>query len=190
VKRNATDGLFTKPSKFGFRKERKMNTTLKVLVSDNIAPEGKAILEQAPGIEADVRAKVPADELKAIIKNYHGLIVRSATKVTPEVIAVADNLRVIGRAGSGVDNIDLPSASKRGVVVMNTPGGNTLSAAEHTLSLILALARHIPQATASIRAGQWEKTVLWVPKLVTAPWGSSAWATSARLWPNMPNPWA
>jgi D-3-phosphoglycerate dehydrogenase len=157
VKRNATDGLFTKPSKFGFRKERKMNTTLKVLVSDNIAPEGKAILEQAPGIEADVRAKVPADELKAIIKNYHGLIVRSATKVTPEVIAVADNLRVIGRAGSGVDNIDLPSASKRGVVVMNTPGGNTLSAAEHTLSLILALARHIPQATASIRAGQWEK---------------------------------
>jgi D-3-phosphoglycerate dehydrogenase len=157
VKRNATDGLFTKPSKFGFRKERKMNTTLKVLVSDNIAPEGKAILEQAPGIEADVRAKVPADELKAIIKNYHGLIVRSATKVTPEVIAVADNLRVIGRAGSGVDNIALPSASKRGVVVMNTPGGNTLSAAEHTLSLILALARHIPQATASIRAGQWEK---------------------------------
>lgn len=135
----------------------KMDTTLKVLVSDNIAPEGKAILEQAPGIEADVRAKVPADELKAIIKNYHGLIVRSATKVTPEVIAVADNLRVIGRAGSGVDNIDLPSASKRGVVVMNTPGGNTLSAAEHTLSLILALARHIPQATASIRAGQWEK---------------------------------
>jgi D-3-phosphoglycerate dehydrogenase len=157
VKRNATDGLFTKPSKFGFRKERKMNTTLKVLVSDNIAPEGKAILEQAPGIEADVRAKVAADELKAIIKNYHGLIVRSATKVTPEVIAVADNLRVIGRAGSGVDNIALPSASKRGVVVMNTPGGNTLSAAEHTLSLILALARHIPQATASIRAGQWEK---------------------------------
>ncbi|MCJ7492964.1 MAG: phosphoglycerate dehydrogenase, partial [Deltaproteobacteria bacterium] len=75
-----------------------MNTTLKVLVSDNIAPEGKAILEQAPGIEADIRAKVPADELKAIIKNYHGLIVRSATKVTPEVIAVADNLRVIGRA--------------------------------------------------------------------------------------------
>ncbi|MDI6755529.1 MAG: phosphoglycerate dehydrogenase [Thermodesulfobacteriota bacterium] len=134
-----------------------MSPTLKVLVSDNISPEGKAILAETKGIEADVRAKVPPDELKAIIKNYHGLIVRSATKVTAEVIAAAENLRVIGRAGTGVDNIDLASASKRGIVVMNTPGGNTLSAAEHTLSLILALARHIPQATASIKAGKWEK---------------------------------
>jgi D-3-phosphoglycerate dehydrogenase len=134
-----------------------MSKTLKVLASDNLTPEGKAILEQAPGIEADIRAKTSADELKAIIKNYHGLIVRSATKVTAEVIAAANHLRVIGRAGTGVDNIDLAAASKKGVVVMNTPGGNTLSAAEHTLSMILALARHIPQATASIKAGRWEK---------------------------------
>jgi len=134
-----------------------MSEVLKVLVSDNISPEGKAILEKAKGIKADVRTKVPADELKTIIKDYQGLIVRSATKVTAEVIALAKNLKVIGRAGTGVDNIDLPAASKRGIVVMNTPGGNTLSAAEHTLSLILALARHIPQATASIKAGRWEK---------------------------------
>jgi len=134
-----------------------MSETFKVLVSDNISPEGKAILEQAKGIAADVRAKVPADELKGIIKNYHGLIVRSATKVTSEIIALAENLRVVGRAGTGVENIDVPAASKRGIVVMNTPGGNTLSAAEHTLSMILALARHIPQATASIKAGKWEK---------------------------------
>lgn len=134
-----------------------MSGTLKVLVSDNISPEGKAILDRAKGIEADVRAKVSADDLKAIIKDFHGLIVRSATKVTAEVIAAGENLRVVGRAGTGVDNIDLPAASKRGIVVMNTPGGNTLSAAEHTLSMILALARYIPQATASIKAGKWEK---------------------------------
>jgi len=134
-----------------------MSETFRVLVSDNISPEGKAILDKAKGIEADVRAKVPADELKAIIQNYHGLILRSATKVTSEVIALAKDLRVVGRAGTGVDNIDVPAASKRGIVVMNTPGGNTLSAAEHTLSMILALARHIPQATASIKAGKWEK---------------------------------
>jgi len=134
-----------------------MSGTFRVLVSDNISPEGKEILERSKGIEAEVRAKVPADELKAIIKNYHGLIVRSATKVTAEVISLAENLKVIGRAGTGVDNIDVLAASKRGIVVMNTPGGNTLSAAEHTLSMILALARHIPQATASIKAGRWEK---------------------------------
>ena len=134
-----------------------MNETYKVLVSDNISPEGKAILDGAKGIEADVRAKVPADELKAIIKNYDGLVIRSATKVTAEVISLAENLRVVGRAGTGVDNVDLPAASKKGIVVMNTPGGNTLSAAEHTLSMIFALSRHLPQATASIKAGKWEK---------------------------------
>lgn len=134
-----------------------MDSRWKVLVSDNISAEGRAILEQAQGIEADIRSKVPAEELKKIIKDYHGLIVRSATKVTAEVIAAAPNLRVIGRAGTGVDNIDLEAASKRGIVVMNTPGGNTLSAAEHTISMLLSLARHIPQATASVKAGKWEK---------------------------------
>ena len=149
---------FYETIKYGdLRKEKEMSKAIKVLASDNLAPEGKAILEQAPGIEADIRAKTSADELKTIIKNYHGLIVRSASKVTAEIIAAADNLRVIGRAGTGVDNIDLAAASKKGVVVMNTPVGNTLSAAEHTLSMILALARHIPQATASIKAGRWEK---------------------------------
>ncbi len=134
-----------------------MDGKYKVLVSDNLSAEGKAILQQAQGIEADIRIKVPAEELKRIIKDYHGLIVRSATKVTAEIIAAAPNLRVIGRAGTGVDNIDLEAASKRGIVVMNTPGGNTLAAAEHTISLLLSLARHIPQATNSVKAGRWEK---------------------------------
>ncbi|MCX5906092.1 MAG: phosphoglycerate dehydrogenase, partial [Deltaproteobacteria bacterium] len=94
-----------------------MGDIFKVLVSDNISPEGKTILDQAAGIEADIRAKVPAEELKGIIKNYHGLIVRSATRVTAEVIAAALNLKVIGRAGTGVDNIDVAAASKKGIVV-------------------------------------------------------------------------
>ena len=134
-----------------------MSGSIKILVSDDISSEGLAILQRAPGVEVEIRVKVPPDELKRMIPPFHGWIVRSATKVTAEVISAAENLRVIGRAGTGVDNIDLSAASKRGIVVMNTPGGNTLSAAEHTLSLILALARHIPQATSSIKSGKWEK---------------------------------
>lgn len=134
-----------------------MAKAFKVLVSDNISPEGKEVLNAAPGIEADVRAKVPPEELKAIIKNYEALIIRSATKVTAEVIGLGERLKVIGRAGTGVDNIDLPAATRKGIVVMNTPGGNTLSAAEHTIAMMFALARHIPLASQFTKSGQWEK---------------------------------
>jgi D-3-phosphoglycerate dehydrogenase len=134
-----------------------MPQAFKILVSDNISPEGKAILEDSPGMETDIRAKVSPEELKAIIENYHALIIRSATKVTAEVIALGKRLKVIGRAGTGVDNIDLAAATKRGIVVMNTPGGNTLSAAEHTLALMFALARHIPLACQSTKSCKWEK---------------------------------
>ncbi len=97
------------------------------------------------------------EELKACIGDYHGLIIRSATKVTSEIIEAAKNLKVIGRAGSGLDNVDRTAATKKGIVVMNTPGGNTITTAEHTIALMVSMARQIPQATMSIKAGKWEK---------------------------------
>ncbi len=130
---------------------------MKVLVSDNLSELGVQIFRDAPGIEVDVKVGLSPDELKEIIGEYHGLAVRGATKVTAEVIAVADNLKVVGRAGTGLDNVDIRAASKRGIVVMNTPGGNTVTTAEHTLSMMMALARNIPQACASMKDGKWEK---------------------------------
>jgi D-3-phosphoglycerate dehydrogenase len=129
---------------------------LKVLISDNISPKCIEILEKS-GIEVDVKIGMKPDELKACIGNYHGLVIRSATKVTSDIIDAAKNLKVIGRAGSGLDNVDRSAATKKGIVVMNTPGGNTITTAEHTISLMLALARQIPLATISMKAGKWEK---------------------------------
>ncbi|MDD4091515.1 MAG: phosphoglycerate dehydrogenase [Smithellaceae bacterium] len=130
----------------------------RVLVSDSMAPEVAAILGNTPGIKVDVKTGMKPDELKAVIKDYDALIVRSATKVTAEIIEAAAKLSAIGRAGAGVDNIDIPAASKRGIVVMNTPGGNTVTTAEHAIAMMLSLARRIPQATASMKAGLWEKS--------------------------------
>ncbi|MCL0083319.1 phosphoglycerate dehydrogenase [Thermodesulfovibrionales bacterium] len=129
---------------------------MKVLVSDSISSKGIEVLRKA-GLEVDVKTDLKPDELKAIISDYHALIVRSATKVTSEIIEAATNLKVIGRAGSGLDNIDKYAASKRGVVVMNTPDGNTITTAEHTIAMIFSIARKIPQASASIAQGKWEK---------------------------------
>ena len=123
-----------------------------------MAPEVAAILGNTPGIKVDVKTGMKPDELKAVIKDYDALIVRSSTKVTAEIIEAAAKLSAIGRAGAGVDNIDIPAASKRGIVVMNTPGGNTVTTAEHAIAMMLALARRIPQATASMKAGRWEKS--------------------------------
>ncbi|TFH26178.1 MAG: phosphoglycerate dehydrogenase [Myxococcales bacterium] len=131
--------------------------TARVLISDKLAPEGIAILKAAPGLEIDDRAGIDAAELERIISGYDALIIRSGTKVTDRIVAAADKLRVIGRAGIGVDNVDVDAASKRGIVVMNTPGGNNVTTAEHTISMMLALARHIPQANATLRAGQWKR---------------------------------
>ncbi len=130
---------------------------MKVLVVDNLSEVGIKIFREAEGIEVDVKASMSPDELKQIIGEYHGLAVRGATKVTEEVIAVADNLKVVGRAGTGLDNVNIPAASKRGIVVMNTPGGNTVTTAEHSVSMMMALARNIPQACGSMKSGKWEK---------------------------------
>jgi len=129
---------------------------MKVLISDNLSPRGIEVLKQS-GLEVDVKTGMKPEELKACIGEYHGLIIRSATKVTAEIVEAAANLKVVGRAGSGLDNVDKAAASKKGIVVMNTPGGNTITTAEHTIALMFALARQIPQATASMKQGKWEK---------------------------------
>ncbi len=128
----------------------------KVLISDNLAPVGVEILENA-GLDVTVKTGLSPEELKKEIGQYHGLVIRSATKVTAEIIEAADNLQVVGRAGIGLDNVDIPAASKRGVVVMNAPDGNATTAAEHAIAMMMALTRNIPQATASMKAGKWEK---------------------------------
>ncbi|MEK9138158.1 MAG: hydroxyacid dehydrogenase, partial [Bacteroidota bacterium] len=129
---------------------------MKILVSDSLEQSLVDILTRE-GFEVDNRPGVSVEELKRIIGNYEGLVVRSATKVTAELINLADNMKVIGRAGTGVDNIDVNAATRRGILVMNTPGGNTISAAEHTVSMLLSLARNIPQAHMSLARGEWER---------------------------------
>lgn len=128
----------------------------RVLISDSVDACCKTILE-GNGIAVDLKTKLTKEELLAEIPNYDGLIVRSATKVTADVIKAGKNLKIIGRAGTGVDNIDIPAASLQGIIVMNTPGGNTMSAAEQTCVLISSLARHIPQAAASMKEGKWDR---------------------------------
>ncbi len=129
---------------------------MKVLISDNISTKGVDILKSA-GLQVDVKVGLSPDELKSVIKDYHALVIRSATKVTPDVLQYAENLRVIGRAGSGLDNVDKAAATKQGIVVMNTPGGNTITTAEHTIALLFSISRKVPHANASMAAGKWEK---------------------------------
>lgn len=131
---------------------------MKILISDKLANEGVEILKNVKEFTVDCKYGLKPEELKAIIKDYDALIVRSATQVTAEIIEAAGKLKVIGRAGVGLDNVDLPAATKKGIVAMNTPAGNTTSTAEHTMSMILALSRNIPQACASIKAGKWERS--------------------------------
>jgi D-3-phosphoglycerate dehydrogenase len=129
----------------------------KVLVSDRLSPQGLAILEEEPRIEVLHKPGLPPGELLAAVADADGLVVRSNTKVTADVIARAEKLRVIGRAGIGVDNVDVKAATERGIAVLNTPEGNNITTAEHAIALLVSLARHIPQATASMKQGKWEK---------------------------------
>ncbi len=129
---------------------------MKILITDKTSPKCAQILRDA-GFTVDEKFGISKDELLQIIGNYEGLIVRSATKVTADVIAAARNLKVIGRAGSGVDNIDVQAATEKGILVMNTPGGNTNAVAELALLLMLGAARNIYNAVASLKAHKWEK---------------------------------
>jgi D-3-phosphoglycerate dehydrogenase len=129
----------------------------KVLISDQLSERALEIF-QTRGIEVDFKPGLPADEQIKIIGKYDGLAIRSATKVTAEMLSAASNLKVIGRAGIGVDNVDVSAATSRGVVVMNTPHGNTITTAEHAIAMLFATARQIPAADASTQAGKWEKS--------------------------------
>jgi len=129
----------------------------KVLISDQLSERALEIF-QTRGLEVDFKPGLPADEQIKIIGKYDGLAIRSATKVTAEMLSAASNLKVIGRAGIGVDNVDVSAATSRGVVVMNTPHGNTITTAEHAIAMLFATARQIPAADASTQAGKWEKS--------------------------------
>jgi D-3-phosphoglycerate dehydrogenase len=129
----------------------------KVLIADELSMHAVAIFRRR-GVEADVRTGLKPPELKSAIADYDGLAVRSATKVTAEILAAAPKLKVVGRAGIGIDNIDLPAATQRGIVVMNTPHGNSVTTAEHAIAMMMALARQIPAADKSTQAGKWEKS--------------------------------
>lgn len=129
----------------------------RVLVCDDLAEEGLALFAKEPALKIIVKTKLPIDELKKEVAQSDACIVRSGTQLTKEVIESGARLKVIGRAGVGLDNVDLEAASKKGIVVINTPGGNTVSAAEHTFCLLMSLARNIPLANDSLKAGKWER---------------------------------
>lgn len=133
---------------------------MKVLVSDKLSENGLEIFKKAKGIELNFQPGLGKDieKLKAALKGVDAIAIRSGTKLTAEILEAADQLKVIGRAGIGVDNVDVPAASKKGIIVMNTPGGNTITTAEHAISMMCALTRNIPQATASTKSGKWEKS--------------------------------
>src|SRR5919205_1046381 len=129
----------------------------RVLISDKLSDAAVQIFKER-GVDADVKTGLTKDQLLEIIGDYEGLAIRSATKVDKDVLAAAKKLKVIGRAGIGVDNVDIPAATAAGVIVMNTPFGNSITTAEHAISLMLALARDIPAADRSTQAGKWEKS--------------------------------
>ena len=129
----------------------------RVLLTDPLGPEGLARLREQPELEIEARPGLSPAELVQAVRGFHGLIIRSGTRVTADVLAHADELRVIGRAGIGVDNVDVGAATKKGIVVMNTPGGSNVTTAEHAITMMLALARNVPQAAAAVRAGRWDR---------------------------------
>src|ERR1700682_3254481 len=140
------------------QRNRFLTMAPKVLISDALSPAAVQIFKDR-GIEVDFQPKLGADKekLAELVGGVDGLAIRSATKVTPKILERAKNLKVIGRAGIGVDNVDIPAATAKGIIVMNTPFGNSITTAEHAITLMLALAREIPEADSSTQAGKWEK---------------------------------
>jgi D-3-phosphoglycerate dehydrogenase len=132
----------------------------KVLVSDNLSEFGIKIFQETEGIEVDVKTGLSPEALKSIIGDYDALVIRSATKVTEDLLDAAKKLKVVGRAGIGLDNVDIPAATRRGVIVMNTPTGNVITTAEHAIAMMMALTRNIPWGTSSLKAGRWDKKLL------------------------------
>lgn len=131
--------------------------TFKILITDDLSSQGLAHLEEAGDVTFDIAKGLSPEELVERIRGYDGLIIRSSVQVTEAVLNAAGKLKVVGRAGVGVDNIDIPAASMRGIIVMNTPGANTIATAEHTLAVLLALCRHVPQAYSRLKQGEWNR---------------------------------
>src|SRR3990172_2027385 len=131
---------------------------MKVLISDKLSKEALDILNNVKGLQVDIKTDLKPEELKAIIGDYDALLIRSSTKATKEIINSGKNLKIIGRAGIGVDNVDVEAASIRGIIVMNTPGGNIITTAEHAISMLMSMTRKIPQACSSMKEGKWEKS--------------------------------
>lgn len=134
-----------------------MSETYRVLVSDSLSGSGLAPLLQAEGITVDIKTDLTPEQLIAEIPQYHALLVRSSTQVTAEVLKAGRQLQVVARAGVGVDNIDLSAATQAGVIVVNAPTGNVVAAAEHTIAMLMSLARNIPQADSHVRQGLWKR---------------------------------
>jgi len=130
---------------------------LKILVADSISSKGVELLRSGGELLVDVKTGLTEKDLLGTVGEYAAIVVRSQTKITASVIDAAKKLKVVGRAGVGVDNVDVEAATRRGVIVMNTPGGNTVSTAEHAFSLLVSIARNIPQAHSSVKAGQWDR---------------------------------
>ena len=133
---------------------------MKILVSDDLESVGVELFRKETDFAVDVKTGLSPDAIKGIISGYDALVVRSGTRVTEDLLEAATRLKVVGRAGIGLDNVDIPAATRRGVVVMNTPGGNVVTTAEHTIAMILALSRNIPRGTSSLKSGRWEKKSL------------------------------
>jgi len=133
---------------------------VKILISDNLGEVGVNRFQEESGFDADIKTGLSPSELVRIIPVYDALVIRSATQVTEELLEAAKNLKVIGRAGIGLDNVDIPAATRRGIVVMNTPGGNVITTAEHAIAMMLALSRNIPKGTSTMKSGRWEKKTL------------------------------
>ena len=128
----------------------------KVLCPEKLSPDGLALLRKT--LEVDEKKGLTPEELISIIPEYDALLVRSETKVTASLLNAAKNLKVVARAGVGVDNVDVPAATKLGIVVVNSPSGNIQAAAEHTIALLMSMARHVPNGSANVKAGKWERS--------------------------------
>jgi len=158
----------------------------KVLVSDKLSPTAVQIFKDN-GVDVDYLPDLGKDKEKLleVIGQYDGLAIRSATKVTEKLLAAADNLKVIGRAGIGVDNVDIPAATKKGIIVMNTPFGNSITTAEHAISMMLSLARQIPEADSSLVPASGRRTASWASRSPTRFSASSAAVISALSLPTV-----
>ena len=153
------------------------------MISDPLSNKGLEILGKAKNLKYDLKPGLSPEELKKIIPEYDAIIIRSETKLKADIIEAADRLKVIGRAGIGLDNVDLPAATKKGIVVMNTPQENAIAAAEHTIAMMLSISRKIPQATASMKAGNGKRKNLWGWSFIIKPLGSSGLGSSGRSLP-------